>query len=164
MAEPIDPIRVLATDLDGTLLRSDGTVSAATRQALEAAWAAGIVTVFVTARPPRWLDHLIDVVGDHGIVVCGNGAFVYDVPQRRVITERGFAADHLLSLVRDLRDAVPGIGFAAERADGMGREVGFVDPYEDEYVLMDHADTTAHPVGKLLGRSTEIHALEFHDR
>lgn len=148
MAEAIDPIRVLATDLDGTLLRSDGTVSDATRRALDTAWAAGVVTVFVTARPPRWLDHLIDVVGDHGIVVCGNGAFVYDVPQRRVITEHGFDADHLLPLVRDLREAVPGMAFAAERADGMGR-----DPESSD---------SNHPVGKLLGWSGEVDAPEFH--
>lgn len=154
--------RVLATDLDGTLLRSDGTVSPGTRDALEAAWAAGIVTVFVTARPPRWLDELVDHVGDHGIAICGNGAFVYDVAARTVITERGFSVEALLPLVRDLRAAIPGIGFAAERADGIGREVGFVDPYQDEYVLMDHGETTRHPVGKLLARSADVSAEEFH--
>jgi hypothetical protein len=153
---------VLATDLDGTLLRSDGTVSVGTRAALEAAWAVGVLTVFVTARPPRWLDELVDHVGDHGIAICGNGAFVYDVAARTVVTERGFSTNALLPLVRDLRDAVPGIGFAAERADGMGREVGFVDPYQEEYLLMDHGETTRHPVGKLLARSTEVSAEVFH--
>lgn len=140
--------RVLATDLDGTLLRSDGTVSDRTRRALEAAWAAGIVTVFVTARPPRWLDELVDHVGDHGIAICGNGAFVYDVPQRRVVIERGFDPQHVASLVADLRAAVPGIGFAAERSDGMGRDLD--DPGTDR------------PVGKLLAQSTELDAPEFH--
>ncbi|MGN6240353.1 MAG: HAD family hydrolase, partial [Cellulosimicrobium cellulans] len=55
--------RVVATDLDGTLLRSDGTVSERTRAALRAAEDAGVEVVFVTARPPRWLDQLADVVG-----------------------------------------------------------------------------------------------------
>ncbi|MGJ9422763.1 HAD family hydrolase [Aeromicrobium sp. CF3.5] len=140
--------RVLATDLDGTLLRSDGTVSDRTRRALEAAWATGIITVFVTARPPRWLDDLVDHVGEHGIAICGNGAFVYDVPQRRVVIERAFDPDAVSALVADLRDAVPGIGFAAERSDGMGRDLE--DPGTDR------------PVGKLLAQSAQLEAPEFH--
>jgi Cof subfamily protein (haloacid dehalogenase superfamily) len=155
-------VRVVASDLDGTLLRSDGTVSDRTRRALDAVWSAGVMTVFVTARPPRWLDHLAEHVGEHGIVICGNGAFVYDVPRRDVVAEHPFDPGHLLDLVRDLRGAVPGIGFAAERSDGMGREVGFVDPEEDAYVLMDHTGTTDRPVGKLLARSTEVDAVDFH--
>ena len=48
-------VRMLASDLDGTLLRSDNTVSQATRDALAAAESAGLVVAFVTGRPPRWL-------------------------------------------------------------------------------------------------------------
>ncbi len=154
--------KVLATDLDGTLLGSDGTVSGRTRAALEAAWASGIETVFVTARPPRWLDELVDHVGDHGVAICGNGAFVYDVPTRTVVTERGFTTEHLVPLVADLRAALPDIGFAAERADGMGRELGFVDPYQEHYELLDDSSTTSHPVGKLLARSASVDAETFH--
>ena len=55
-------IRLVATDLDGTLLRSDNTVSDRTRAALKAADAAGLVVVFVTGRPPRWLDAVVDVL------------------------------------------------------------------------------------------------------
>ena len=51
-------IRLIASDLDGTLLRSDGTVSARTREAIRAAQAGGVRVVFVTARPPRDVRHL----------------------------------------------------------------------------------------------------------
>ena len=44
------PIRLIATDLDGTLLHTDRSVSARTRAALDAARAAGILVVPVTAR------------------------------------------------------------------------------------------------------------------
>ena len=44
------PIRLIATDLDGTLLHSDHTVRPRTRAALDAARAAGIEVVPVTAR------------------------------------------------------------------------------------------------------------------
>ncbi|HWV26161.1 MAG TPA: HAD-IIB family hydrolase, partial [Aeromicrobium sp.] len=152
----------MATDLDGTLLRSDGTVSDRTRTALEGAWAAGISTVFVTARPPRWLDDLVDHVGDHGIAICGNGAFVYDVAEQQVIESRGFSTADLLTLAGDLRQEIPGIRFAVERADGMGSE--------DDYVYREEtAGTTRGPleelaattVGKLLARSDEMSSEDF---
>ena len=49
----IGPVRLAATDLDGTLIRTDGSVSARTRAAMAAAEAAGIVLALVTGRPPR---------------------------------------------------------------------------------------------------------------
>jgi hydroxymethylpyrimidine pyrophosphatase-like HAD family hydrolase len=45
--------RVVATDLDGTIVRTDGTISARTRAALTTAEAAGAMVVIVTGRPPR---------------------------------------------------------------------------------------------------------------
>ncbi|MFH9294938.1 HAD family hydrolase [Streptomyces sp. NPDC017520] len=44
--------RLIATDLDGTLLRNDGSLSERTRKALDLATAGGAEVVLVTARPP----------------------------------------------------------------------------------------------------------------
>src|SRR5665811_2385161 len=79
---------LVATDLDGTLLRSDGTCSERTRASLAAVEVAGIQVVLVTARPPRWLHEIVDLVGEHGVVLCCNGAFVYDVRARKILLER----------------------------------------------------------------------------
>ena len=46
--------RLVATDLDGTLLRPDGTISDRTARALRRVEASGAAVVFVTARPPRY--------------------------------------------------------------------------------------------------------------
>jgi hydroxymethylpyrimidine pyrophosphatase-like HAD family hydrolase len=75
----------------------------------------GIELVFVTARPPRWVGHLADLVGAHGTVICCNGAFVYDVPQRSVIAARGMSPSMARTIAADLRAALPGVGFAVER-------------------------------------------------
>ena len=45
--------RLLATDLDGTLLRPDGSVSERTVTALSRAREVGFPVLFVTGRPPR---------------------------------------------------------------------------------------------------------------
>ena len=51
-------LKLVATDLDGTLLHSDGTVSARTRRVLAELEKRGVAIVFVTGRPVRWMDHL----------------------------------------------------------------------------------------------------------
>ncbi|MET0929565.1 MAG: HAD-IIB family hydrolase [Aeromicrobium sp.] len=146
--------RVVATDLDGTLLRSDGSLSARTREAIAAAEAAGIPTLFVTGRPPRRLDGLADAVGGHGLAICGNGAFVYDVAAREVVASYGHDDDLMASVVADLRSAVPGIVFAVERADGMRREADFIstDDKPDRRTIGTIEQVTTAPVGKLLAR------------
>jgi HAD superfamily hydrolase (TIGR01484 family) len=146
--------RVLATDLDGTLLRSDGSLSDRTRDAIAAAEDAGIPTLFVTGRPPRRLDGLADVVGGHGLAICGNGAFVYDVAARKVVAAHGHDEELMASVVADLRSAVPGIVFAVERADGMGREADFVstDDRPDRRTIGTFEQIATAPVGKLMAR------------
>lgn len=51
-------IRVIASDLDGTLLDPDGNVSPRTARVLARARRAGIEVVAATGRPPRWVHHL----------------------------------------------------------------------------------------------------------
>ncbi|CCH79943.1 HAD-superfamily hydrolase, subfamily IIB [Nostocoides japonicum T1-X7] len=149
-----DPPRVVASDLDGTLLRSDGTLSSRTAAAWRAVEEAGIVTVLVTARPPRWLDALSELIASHGLAICGNGAFLYDVGRRRVIGSQGFDRADLLAVVADLRAAVPGITFAAERASGPWVEPAYPDPHRergaDTWVRAPLEDIDEEPVGKLL--------------
>ena len=65
---------LVATDLDGTLLRRDFTVSARTRRALQDAVAAGVDVVYATGRPPRWLPEVYEVTGLSPVTVCANGA------------------------------------------------------------------------------------------
>lgn len=159
----MDP-RLIATDLDGTLLRSDGTVSRRSVAALRAVTGAGLETVLVTARPPRWLDDLAHVVGARGVAICGNGAFRYDVSGRRVFAERTIERAVVTEIVRDLREQVPGTGFAAERRTGLAAENMFAaihDHPEDlvttsEIELLEDA-----AVGKLLARNPHLTDEEF---
>ena len=158
--------RLVATDLDGTLLRSDGTGSERTAEALRAVQAAGIRTVLVTARPPRWLDGLAHLVGDGGVALCGNGAFVYDVRSRRVLSHHGIQSDVVRAIVADLRRELPGVTFAAERASGFA--------LEDDYVSLHPVPAGAlrgpietrggEPVGKLLARHPAMTEAEFFAR
>ena len=65
---------LVATDLDGTLLRRDFTVSDRTRRALREATNSGVQVVYATGRPPRWLPEVYEATGLSPITVCANGA------------------------------------------------------------------------------------------
>ena len=122
-------VRLVATDLDGTLLGKDGVCSQRTRAVLAAVEDAGIQVVMVTARPPRWLHGLADVVGGHGLELCANGAFVYDVRSRQVLREHCLEGAVVERIALDLRKALPGIVFAVETRIGFSRELGYLDDY-----------------------------------
>ncbi|MFE5796610.1 HAD-IIB family hydrolase [Streptomyces sp. NPDC056503] len=80
------PYRVVATDLDGTLLRSDLTVSGRTRRALELVAASGAAHLVVTGRPAAACRRLLDSLGYTGLAVCGQGAQLYDAGTDRLLS------------------------------------------------------------------------------
>lgn len=118
--------RLVATDLDGTLLHTDGTVTARTRAVLGALEKRGVTVVFVTGRPVRWMDDLWEHVGGHGLAVLSNGGILYDVHARAVRKARTISAETTLEVVEVLRGAVPGTTFAMERIEGFAKEPGFM--------------------------------------
>ncbi|MCS6711997.1 HAD family hydrolase [Brachybacterium sp. EF45031] len=158
--------RLVASDLDGTLLDARGAVSERTARSWSALEDAGIQTVIVTARPPRWVEALAPIVGDHGIVLCANGAFVYDVAQRRMLQTHGLDPRAVSTLIADLRARIPGITFGAECADGFHREDAFpdggvpgvVDQDPESIGPLNHVSS---PVGKLLAQAPGMEAERF---
>ncbi len=156
--------RLIATDLDGTLLRSDGALSSRTRDALRAVEDAGIGVVFVTARPPRWVDELRAAVGGHGAAICANGSAVYDVRERSVLLDRGMAPELVAELVDDLRRAVAGASFAVESISGLAAEPGFgagATPPWDAAHARDVTSALGPSTLKLLMRSTALGPAEL---
>jgi Cof subfamily protein (haloacid dehalogenase superfamily) len=118
--------RLIATDLDGTLLRSDGTVSERTRAALKACAAAGIEVVIVTARPPRAVAHLVEQTGCAATAVCSNGAMIHDFALGASTFVHAFTPDEARGLVELLRPALPhDTGFALETGEVSYREAAF---------------------------------------
>ena len=120
-------IRLVATDLDGTLLHTDGTVTERTRAALRAVERLGVTVVFVTGRPIRWMLDLWQHVGEHGLAICYNGGIVYDVPARAVRSARPLPPEVGLQVADLMRAGLPGTTFALEKLSGFSREPGFLE-------------------------------------
>ncbi|MFD8071638.1 HAD family hydrolase [Streptomyces sp. NPDC059718] len=143
--------RLIATDLDGTLLRDDKTVSARTIAALADAEAAGIEVFFVTGRPARWMDVVAAHTAGHGMAICANGAAVYDLHRdKRLLAAYPLDPRDALAVIASLRTAVPGTTFAVELTGGFA--------YEPEYPPYAPApDAVVAPVEELLdgGRQSQ---------
>ncbi|MGP3969847.1 Cof-type HAD-IIB family hydrolase [Streptomyces sp. 6N223] len=157
--------RLIATDLDGTLLHDDKTVSDRTVAALAAAEEAGIEVIFVTGRPARWMDVVSEHVHGHGLAICGNGAAVVDLHRGNELVEvRALDRAAGLAIVRSLRLAAPGVSFAVERTDAFRFEPRYPrlhdqrgqpsEVAEAEKLLGAEAGTT--PVLKLLAHHTTL--------
>ncbi|MCU0265265.1 MAG: Cof-type HAD-IIB family hydrolase [Actinomycetia bacterium] len=147
-------IRLVATDLDGTVVRTDGTVSARTVAALAAVEAAGLLLVLVTGRPPRWMADVVAATGHRGVALCGNGAFVYDLHTEQVLEVRPIAPDVGLEVVARLRTALPGAAFAVETGHAFAHDPRYrsrwATPPGTEVAPVEQL--LHHRVGKLLVR------------
>ena len=130
--------RLLALDLDGTLLRRDGSISASTLRALRAAQARGLTLLFVTARPPRRVRSVSGACELSGVAICGNGSVLYDLASHTLLYQERLRAEHASLLVESLRTAVPDVTFAVE----IGLHYGCDPNYT---ILAEHAHDRADP-------------------
>jgi hydroxymethylpyrimidine pyrophosphatase-like HAD family hydrolase len=158
-------MRLVATDLDGTLVRSDGTVSSYTADVLARVEALGIPVVFVTGRPLRWTEEVFEHVGEHGLAVVSNGALVWDVARHRPHLERPIDPALGLAMCEVIREAIPGAVFAVEMLDGIGLEPAFLErhPVPDGARRATIAELFDRPALKLLARHEELTPQEFWD-
>ena len=114
--------QVVACDLDGTLVRSDGSVSARSRLALAACEAAGALVVICTARPVRWVRPLAAGICEQALAICDNGAVVWDLAADRLVAETTLPSASALAVVAALDRAFPGGAWAVERTGGFGHD------------------------------------------
>jgi Cof subfamily protein (haloacid dehalogenase superfamily) len=163
----MEDIRLVASDLDGTLLLPDETVSDRTRTALAAAKEAGITVVLVSGRPPRSLGPIAERIGVGGLAICANGAIVWDLDSGTMVDYTPLAADLATRLVHALRQAIPGALFAVELERSFGREAGWSDGVvaaRPDVLEADALELICGPVTKLLVRHPSMPFAEVAER
>jgi HAD superfamily hydrolase (TIGR01484 family) len=156
--------RLVATDLDGTIVRSDGTISARTVAALSRIERAGAQLVFVTGRPPRVMGGIAAASGYQGVVLCSNGALIYDMHAKRILHQHLIPPPELAEAARRLREAIPEIGLAVESAHGLTGDGRYeAGAWDDDVSLqrLPDAELFSRPAAKLLGRHPRLSADEL---
>jgi hypothetical protein len=143
--------RLVATDLDGTVVRRDQTMSPRTVAALHACAAAGIDVVFVTGRPTRWMGPVVEATGHSGTAGCANGAVVFDLAAERVVRSRTLPRDDVLEVAARLAEALPGLAAAVETLAGFRREPAYRTRWDTgaEHEIGDLSDLLADDPGVL---------------
>jgi Cof subfamily protein (haloacid dehalogenase superfamily) len=123
------PFDLIATDLDGTLLRDDHTVSSRTQRTLEAAKATGAQHIVVTGRTAAWTRPTLDAIGYTGLAVCGQGGQLYDAGAHRVVTSVTLDRQ-VAGLALSKAEAQVGPMAISVVQDGLEGEVLFSSDYE----------------------------------
>ncbi|SDD06166.1 hypothetical protein SAMN05216270_101578 [Glycomyces harbinensis] len=145
--------KVIATDLDGTLLDRQGRLSERNQKALQAAREHGLLTVAVTARAPRSVYRVPGLAPALDAALCCTGAIVYDTAARTAELRHPIPLPVARDLHDRLRDALPGAVFAVETGDRQIAQspdlqigVHYADPWtflapgDDPFAVLD-ADT-----------------------
>jgi Cof subfamily protein (haloacid dehalogenase superfamily) len=152
---------LVATDLDGTLLRGDDTLSDRSLAALARVAEAGARHLVVTGRPAPRVRPLLDDLGSTGLAVCGQGAQVYDAGADRLLWS--------VTLDRELAETALGkieaeVGqvYAAVDQDGVDGltliEPGYLMPHPTlPAVRVDRRDDLwCEPISKVLLRHPSL--------
>lgn len=152
--------RVVATDLDGTLLRGDLTVSPRTRAALDRAAAAGARHLVVTGRPAAGCRDLLAPLGYGGIAVCGQGAQLYDVGADRLLSSATLDRDAVRTLVARIAEAAGALALGVVTAGLSGEFLvtpGFGERVRHGWRLVEDAEGLwTRPVEKVLIRNRTL--------
>lgn len=159
--------RLIATDLDGTFLRPDGSVSPINAQAVVRAAELGVPFVIATGRPTRWLGVLDTLASAHPQVIVSNGGAVIDLATREPIHQFPLDPLSVLEVADRLRAAIPGISFGFETATGFGCEPGSPSRQRSEPghligELLELIDTLGEAI-KLLGFHPELSSEQLTD-
>jgi hydroxymethylpyrimidine pyrophosphatase-like HAD family hydrolase len=160
--------KLVATDLDGTLVRSDDTVSEYSHAVLGRVRAAGIPVVGVTGRGPRLLDLCRHDIPEANFLVLAQGGRVVDLTDPaeplnlRAETVPGNVA---LGAIESLEAVVGPLSILVEALDGPNAPLwGDADPawrYPDSVEFRSRADSFAVPVLKAFAHSSTHGADEL---
>lgn len=133
--------RVIASDLDGTLLGPDHRLAERTIGVLRRARQAGIRVIAATGRGPT---SAVELLAAHDVVdalVCSNGSIVHDVATDATTHRFPIAPDHLDALFHHLDSALPGLSFCWEMDEACAWDAAFDD------IAIDHDDLRAFGIG-----------------
>ena len=147
--------KLIASDLDGTIVAHYGEVTERTINAFRTAHDMGVEIFFVTGRPPRWMPEIAAAFSfGHGI--CGNGALLYDFRGEQILDSWLINPEELIKGAATLRKVIPDAAFAVENFHGFHRERGYNprwDKGQDDVGVSLIEEHLSQPAIKFLVRS-----------
>jgi Cof subfamily protein (haloacid dehalogenase superfamily) len=149
--------KLIATDLDGTIVTHDGAISERTVKAFTKARDLGVEVFFVTGRPPRWMPEIREAFG-FGNAICGNGAMLYDLMGDVVLEQWLIEVDAQLETINRLRRDIPEVSFAVESHNYFHREKAYIPRWDvglDNIGVHKIEEVLTAPALKILARCSQ---------
>lgn len=166
--------RLVVTDLDGTLIRADLSVSAYSRSVVDRARDLGVPVVAASARQPYGMADICAAAGCSPWMVCSNGAVVLHRDDRTVLHEALLGSGVQREVIDVLSRAVPGTEFVTvadggatfRTTPGYPAMAGFRDHHRDPAQMATGPidELTDRPVLKLIARHREVGPPELAER
>jgi Cof subfamily protein (haloacid dehalogenase superfamily) len=132
--------RLLALDIDGTLLDPFGALTDAAREAVAAARSAGLAVVLCTGRRYRTALPIAQALGLAGAIIVNNGALVKDLASSRTLHHHYLPAEvypEVIALARSVGPPLVYVDAYPEQTDFLTERSEHAHPFQREY-LRDH--------------------------
>lgn len=91
--------KIVAIDLDGTLLNSFGEITPKTKEVLQEAIKKGVQVVLASGRPISAIENIANEIGSSEYLISGNGALVYDIQKREIVYDKFLSKEQVLKIV-----------------------------------------------------------------
>ena len=144
--------RLVALDVDGTIVDRDGVLPVAVGETIAAVVAAGVPVVLSTGRSWHGTVDLVEQLGlPPGPSVCSNGAVIVTYPPQEIVKAITFDPRHVIERVQQF---APGTLIAVEEI-GIGYRLNNHFPGGDltgEMIIEDLEQLSARPVTRVILR------------
>jgi len=96
--------KLIAIDLDGTLLNSQGEISDENRLYLKKTIDRGIEVVLASGRPIDSVENLSLEIGANKYLISGNGAVVYGIQEKEILYNKFLSKAQVLNIIKMCKD------------------------------------------------------------
>ena len=96
--------KLIAIDLDGTLLNSQGEISDENRLYLKKAINSGIEVVLASGRPIDSVENLSLEIGANRYLISGNGSVVYGIQEKEILYNKFLSKAQVLNIIKMCKD------------------------------------------------------------
>ena len=92
--------KLVAIDLDGTMLNSYGMVTESTKQVIKSTINKGIEVIIASGRPIDSIKTIAKEIGSENYFIAGNGALIYDIKKDEIIYEKFMNKQKVLEIIK----------------------------------------------------------------
>ena len=96
--------KLVAIDLDGTMLNTYGEVTESTKRILKETMKKGCEVVIASGRTIDSIQAIADEIGTKKYMIAGNGSIIYDISKKNIIYEKYIPKSKALNIIKICED------------------------------------------------------------